>query len=172
MLVPQKNIDRQPKEGIVADKSSQLVLSALSRAAAAPAGLPLHGTKTIPGLFPTNAAGKQAAQRCQADGYLCPAAPPPLSPPKLGGDKGGGGGTATKKKASAPPLCTLTEQGWTYLLGQVSPRAVLEDFVRAVEVRQSQADDLLTVARLMQQSLEALRASAEKVLRQTYRPEQ
>jgi hypothetical protein len=147
----------------VADKSSQLVLSALSRAAARPAGVPLHGTKTTPGLFPTNAAGKQAAQRCQADGYLCPTATP---------HQGGEGGTAAKKKSSSPPLCTLTEKGWTYLLGQVSPRAVLEDFVRAVEARQKQADDLLTVARQMQQSLEALKASADKVLRQTYQPEQ
>ncbi len=147
----------------MADKSSQLLLSALSRVAAAPAGLPLHGTKTIPGLFPTNAAGKQAAQRCQTDGYLCTV--PEVEP-------SASGNTATKKKASGPPLCTLSEKGWTYLLGQVSPRAVLEDFVRAVEARQKQADDLLTVARQMQQSLEGLKASADKVLRQTYRPEQ
>jgi hypothetical protein len=147
----------------VADKSSQLVLSALSRAAATPAGVPLHGTKTVPGLFPTNAAGKQAAQRCQTDGYLCPAAP------HHGGEEGD---TAPKKKSFSPPLCTLTEKGWTYLLGQVSPRAVLEDFVRAVEARQKQTEDLLTVVRQMQQSLEALKASADKVLRHTYQPEQ
>jgi hypothetical protein len=168
-----RNIDRQPKEGIVADKSSQLVLSALSRAAAAPAGLPLHGTKTVPGLFPTNAAGKQAAQRCQTEGYLCPvAAPLPSSSPKLGGDTGGGGtATVTKKKTSGQPLCTITEKGLAYLLGSVSPRAVLEDLVRAVEARQKQTDDLLAVARQMQQGLEALKANADKVLRHAYQSE-
>jgi hypothetical protein len=151
----------------VADKSSQLILTALSRAAAAAAGAPLHGNKAVPGLFPTNAAGKQAAQRCQEDGYLC------LVAAGAAAHENGRGGTATlvKKKTSGHPLCTITEKGLTYLLSQVSPCQVLEDFVRALETRQKQADDLLTLARQMHQSIDALKSNVEKVLQHTYRPD-
>jgi hypothetical protein len=151
----------------VADKSSQLILTALSRAAAASAGVPLHGSKTVPGLFPANAAGKQAAQRCQEEGYLC------LVPIEDTSAANGTGGTATlvKKKASGHPLCTITDKGLTYLLSQVSPRQVLEDFVRAVEAREQQANALLTLARQMQQSIESLKINVEKVLQHTYRPD-
>ncbi|HEY7152467.1 MAG TPA: hypothetical protein VH575_00775 [Gemmataceae bacterium] len=165
----------------MADKSNQLILAALSRAAAADS-VPLHGSKAVPGLFPTNAAGKQAAQRCQEDGYLCliaaedgaPPSPQPLSPRGGRGARGeGDGGTATlvKKKISAHPLCAITEKGLAYLLGQVSPRQVLEDFVRTLEARQKQADDLLALARHMQQSIECLKSNVEKVLQHTYRPD-
>jgi hypothetical protein len=153
----------------VADKSTQLILTALSRAAAAPAGAPLHETKALLGLFPNNAAGKQAAQRCQEDGYLCPIVPVEATSPPA--ENGGGTATLTKKKTVASPLCGITEKGLTYLLNQVSPREVLEDFVRALESRQKQADDLLTVVRQMRQSMDALKASADKVLQHTYRPE-
>jgi hypothetical protein len=154
----------------VADKSSPLILTALSRAAAASAAVPLHGTRTVPGLFPANAAGKQAAQRCQEDGYLCPIETDDALTPLTEGEAGG---TATliKKKTTGSPLCTITEKGLTYLLGQVSPRQVLEDFVRALEGRRKQADDLLRMARQMQQSLEALKANADKVLHNTCRAE-
>jgi hypothetical protein len=151
----------------VADKSTQLILTALSRAAASPNGVPVHGSKTVPGLFPTNAAGKQAAQRCQEDGLLCLVAPAdPLH-------DGAGGGTATlmKKKTASYPPCILTEKGLSYLLSRVSPRPVLEDFVRALEARQKQADDLLELARQMQQNLEGLKITADKVLQQTCRAE-
>lgn len=158
----------------MADKSNQLILTALSRAAAAADAMPLHGTKTAAGLFPTNVAGKQAAQRCQDDGYLClvptdePTAGPLVSPPTLGGDTGGGGPiTVVKKKMSAGPLCTITEKGLTYLLSQVSPRQVLEDFVRALEGQRGQTDELIQCARQMQQGIEAMKTSVEKVLQHT-----
>ena len=152
----------------MADKSNQLILTALSRAAAAPAGVALHGNKTVAGLFPTNAAGKQAAQRCQEDGYLCL-----VSEAETASSNGEAGGTMTlvKKKAAKAPLCTITEKGLAYLLGQVSPRQVLEDFVRALETRQSQADELLDLARQMRHSIEALKANVDKVLQQTYQAE-
>ena len=103
----------------MADKSSQLVLSALTRAAADTAGVPLHGTRTTPGLFPATAVGKQAARCCCEEGYLSTA-----------------DGSA----------CTITDKGLTYLLGQVSPRQVLEDFVRVLELRESQVVELLASA--------------------------
>ena len=58
------------KEGPVADKLTQLVLSALSRAAAEPCGLPLFQSKSAQGMFAPTAAGRQAAQRCQDEDYL------------------------------------------------------------------------------------------------------
>jgi hypothetical protein len=152
----------------VADKSNQLILTALSRAAAAPAGVPLHGSKTNAGLFPSNAAGKQAAQRCQEDGYLCLV--PDAEAPLLNGEAGGTI-TLAKKKSAKAPLCTITEKGLAYLLSQVSPRQVLEDFVRALETRQGQADELLDLARQMRHNLEALKVNVDKVLRQTYQTE-
>ena len=61
---------RQTTEGFLADKSTHLILDALSRAVAEPAGLPLFKAKAAPGLFPATPAARQAAQRCKDDGYL------------------------------------------------------------------------------------------------------
>jgi hypothetical protein len=136
----------------VADKSSQIVMAALSQAAAHADGLPLHGGKAHPGLFPSTALGKQAAQRCRDEGYLHPL------PEKAVAD------TPPKRKKPAPESWGLTEKGMAYLLNQVSPRHVLEDFVRALETRQAPLAELLAAAGAMQATLEALKANAEKVL--------
>ncbi len=152
----------------MADKSNQLILMALSRAAAAANAVPLHAGKNVAGLFPTNAAGKQAAQRCQDDGYLRMVSPEEAAP--ANGDAGGTI-TVVKKKNAGVALCTITEKGLTYLLSQVSPRQVLEDFVRALEAQRGQADELLEVARQMQQGIDALKATVEKVLQQTCKVE-
>jgi hypothetical protein len=127
----------------VADKSQQLVLSALSRAAAA-AGAPLHGGKAAPGLFPATAAGKQAAQRCRDEGYLHP--------------------LDEARPAKARERWAITDKGLAYLLAQVSPRPVLEDLVRALEARQGQVEELLALARQAQADVAAMKAGAENVL--------
>jgi len=131
----------------LADKSTQLVLAALGRAAAEPAGLPLHGSKAQPGLFAATAAGKQAARHCLDEGYLRVLR------------------TETRGKTTHD-VCTVSDKGLAYLLGQVSPRQVLEDFLRVLEARQNQVADLVAAARQMHASLDALKASAEHVLRQ------
>jgi hypothetical protein len=128
----------------VVDKSSQMVLNALSRAVADPLGLPLHGTRTSPGLFPATASGKLAAQRCQDEGFL----------QRL----------PSTADESRPGAWAVTERGLDHLLGQLSPRQVLEDFVRAVEARQAQADELLSAARRLHATLDALKAGVDKVL--------
>lgn len=127
----------------MADKSSQLVLSALTRAAADTALLPLHGTRSTPGLFPATAIGKQAALRCCEDGYL-----------------------STSSSGNA----TITDKGLSYLLGQVSPRQVLEDFVRVMESREQQMAALMASVRSMQTGLEALRKNVSSVLTQVEMP--
>src|SRR5262245_10212347 len=108
-------------EGSLADKTTQLILSALGRAAAEPAGVPLVGTRSAPGLFAATPLARQAAQRCVESGYLRPVP----------------NGTAH----------TITDRGLAYLLDQVNPRQVLEDFVRALESREAQLRQILEAVR-------------------------
>jgi hypothetical protein len=132
----------------VVDKSSQMVLSALSKAVADPGGLPLHGRRSAPGLFPATSSGKQAARRCLDEGFLRPVEP-----------------------EAVKPRCVITDKGVCYLLAQVSPRQVLEDFVRVLEARQAQFDGLLVAAREAGAGLDALRTNAERVLQVVARAE-
>jgi hypothetical protein len=129
----------------VADRSSALLISALTRAAADADGVPLHGKKDQPGLFPTTALGKQTAQRYCDEGYFSQVP-----------HEGGNGRSA--------PLCTITDKGMKYLLGQASPRQVLDDCVRILEAREGQLAQLLISARKMQAGLESLRGTVAGVL--------
>src|SRR5262245_32586513 len=151
MPVRRSGRQRGPKEGDVADRAGQLILNALTRAAAEAAGVPLHGGKAAPGLFPTTVLGRQATQRCLDEGYL-QAVPAEANPTANG------------------PVCTLTDKGLAYLLQQRSPRQVLEDFVRALEQREGQVAQLLAQARQLQASLEALRGPVAAVLAEVSRP--
>jgi hypothetical protein len=135
----------------LADKSTSLVLEALGRAVADPAGVPLHGTKAAPGLFTSTAAARQAAQHCKDEGYLRLVR------------------TETRGR-TAQEIYAITEKGLAYLLSQVSPKQVLEDFVRALQARQIQVGELVEATRAWQAGLDALRATAEKVLQQLHRP--
>lgn len=125
----------------MADRSSALLISALTRAAAESGGAPLHGGKTSPGLFPSTALGKQAAQRCRDEGYLHPI-----------------------DEAGRTPVCTITEKGMRFLLGHASPRQVLEDCVRILEEREGQITQLLGTARQTQAGLESLRRTIASVV--------
>lgn len=129
------------------DKSASLILDALSRAAAIPEGVPLHGGKATPGLFAATSSGREAARQCKDEGLLRVVR------------------TQTNGKA-IQEICAVTEKGLDYLLKQVSPRRVLEEFVRVLEQRRSEWDEIATVARQTQLGFDALRASAEKVLQQ------
>ena len=132
----------------MADKSSQLVLNALSRAVADPDGLFLHAGRSTPGLFPVTTSGKQAARRCLDEGFIRPL-----------------------EESAAKPHCVITDKGLSYLLAQVSPRQVLEDFVRVLEARQAQFDALLGAGAEARAGLETLRTNAEKVLQVVGRAE-
>ncbi len=151
------------------DKSTQLILGALGRAAASAEGAPLFAVRGGPGLFPATAIGRQAAQRCKEEGWLRSlAAEEPVAAPL-----NGSGDTAVlvpKKSKSAAEICILTEKGLTWLLSQSSPRQVLEDFVRALESRQTEAAELLAAVRRMQTGFDALKTGAEKVLEQLPQP--
>lgn len=121
----------------MADKSTQLILDALTRAAAEPAGLALYANKAEPGLFPATSAARAAADRAKADGLLRVVSDP--------------------KGRAAREVCTLTDKGMHFLVRQASPRQVLEDFVRVLEERQA------AVAH-MAASLTTMRAAVEQVL--------
>jgi hypothetical protein len=125
----------------VADKLTQQILDALSRAAADPAGTPLFASKAEGGLFP--ATGKPAAQKCLADGLLR-SGPDPRKPGR--------------------ELFKLTDAGWAFLLVAANPKQVLEDFVRVLEARQGEVDGLLAAARRMADSLTGLREAVSRVL--------
>jgi hypothetical protein len=135
----------------LADKLTQLLLDALGRAALAPDGLPLFGSKAAPGLFPATALARQAAQRARDEGLLRTVAADP------------------KGKADRD-LCAATDSGLAYLLQQTSPKQVLDDLARAVEARHGQVAELIATARQMQSGLEAVKAILEKVLPQLAAP--
>ncbi|HUR54566.1 MAG TPA: hypothetical protein VMZ71_10565 [Gemmataceae bacterium] len=127
----------------MADKLTQQLTDALARAAADSGGQLLFATKTDPGLFPATA--KAAAQKCVADGLIYP--------------------SATDNKGRSPrELFALTEKGWEYLLAQVNPKQVLEDFVRVLEARQGEVGELLGTARRMADSLQGLKDAVSRVL--------
>jgi hypothetical protein len=140
----------------VADKSSQLVLNALTRAAADSAGVPLHGNKAAPGLFPTTTLGKQTAQRCCDEGYLRW-----VDTERVPAQESSRGRTTA---AATAPLCTITDKGLAFLLSQVSPKQVLEDFVRVLEARETQVMQLLGMARQMLSNIETVRSTIAPVL--------
>jgi hypothetical protein len=125
----------------VADKITQQITDALTRAAAHPDGLPLDGARSDVGLFPNTA--KLAAQKCLADGLVR----------AIGTDPKG------KRDHFA-----LTDDGWEYLLAQVNPKQVLEDFVRVLEERQGEVGELLDTARRMADSLQGLKEAVARVL--------
>jgi hypothetical protein len=135
----------------MADKSTQLLLDALTQAAAEPAGVALHASKGAPGLFGATAAAKQAAQRCKDEGYIHVV-------------------RTEMRGKTAQEVCAITEKGLAYLLQELSPKQVLADLVRALDARQAQAGDLVAAARQSQASVEALKATVEKFLHQLQKP--
>jgi len=127
----------------VADKITQLITDALTRAAAHPDGLALFGNRSDVGLFPNTA--KQAAQKCLTDGLVR----------AIGIDP---------KGKTPRDLFALTEPGWEFLLAQVNPKEVLEDFVRVLEERRGEVGELLDTARRMADSLQGLKDAVARVL--------
>jgi hypothetical protein len=129
----------------LADKSTRLILDALSRAAAEPAGLPLYAQKSESGLFPSTTVARVAADRAKADGLLH------VVEHEANGRK-------------AREVGVLTDKGRQFLTQQASPRQVLEDFVRLLEDRQSAVAELSSAVTRVAAGLESMRATVEQVL--------
>ena len=135
----------------MADPSQLLILDALRHAVAEPAGLPLLSSKTAPGLFASTGPGKTAAQECKNEGLVHVVR------------------TETRGKVVAE-ICTLTEKGLARLLEEANPKQVIHELVQALEARQNETCELLRLAAQMQNNLEALKATAVKVLQQVGQP--
>jgi hypothetical protein len=129
----------------LADKSTQLILDALSRAAAEPAGLSLFAQKSEPGLFPLTAVAKAAADRAKADGLLEVLQTEP-------------------RGRTVREVCALTDKGRQFLAHQASPRQILEDCVRVLEDRQAAVAELSSAVTRMAAGLDAMRATVEQVI--------
>lgn len=112
----------------MADKFTQLLLAALGKAVLAPAGMPLHASKTVAGLFPATAAGKSAAQKARDEGLIT-------------------------ENAGA---FVATPRGLAFLEENTSSKQVLDDLTRAVEARREQVDDLIAAATQMNAELGAI----------------
>ena len=136
----------------MADKSSQLILDALSRAVADPEGVPLFSQKAAPGLFAASALARNVAQRCKDQELLRVVR------------------TEARGKA-VREVVAITPKGVDHLLSQRQPRQVLEDLVRAVEAREQQFGDWVAAARQTQASFEALRGVVVAVLQRMAAPE-
>ncbi len=154
------------------DKSTRMVLAALSRAAAAPEGAPLYSVRGGSGLFPAAPAGRQAAQRCKDEGWLRIASTESDVSTPVPSTAGDTTVLVRKKLKTTTEICHLTEKGLAWLLGQTSPREVLEDFIRALEARQAEGLDLFAGLQRMQTGFDALKASAEAVLERMSRPQE
>jgi hypothetical protein len=137
----------------LADKSTQLVLKALSRAALDPAGLPLFSQKSGPGLFSATTVARQAAERCKEQDLLRVVR------------------TEARGK-TVQEVCAITPKGLDHLLTQSNPRNVLEDLLRAVEAREQQLSEILGVLRQTQTCLQGLRGLAATVMQHVEQPEQ
>jgi hypothetical protein len=131
-------------EDPLADVAHTLVFDALTRAATAPAGVPLYTAKAARGLFAATAAGKSAAQRCKDEGLLQPLR------------------SETKGKASQE-VCGITEKGLALLLEHANPRPVLEAFVEALHERHVSLQAIQAGLQQSQQELAEFRAVALRV---------
>jgi len=129
----------------LADKSTQLILDALTRAAAEPGGLSLYANKTEPGLFPATSVARAAADRAKADGLLKVV-------------------VSEAKSRSAREVCVLTDKGMHFLVQQAGPRQLLEDFVRVLEDRQAAVAEVGDSVARMADGLATIRALIEDVL--------
>jgi hypothetical protein len=130
----------------LADKSNQLILEALHRAASEPAGVPLFTTKKSPGLFPGGAGARPAAEQCRELGFLRPA-------------------PVHHANGATPEAFAITERGLDFLLSQLSPKQVLEDLARKFEQRQAQVQELASTARCWLDEMAGLREVVERAVR-------
>jgi hypothetical protein len=139
------------KEGALADKSTQLLLDALSRAVADPGGVPLYGNRKTPGLFAKTARLRPLAERCKDEGYLRVVQ------------------SETHGK-NVQEVCAITEKGIAYLLSQVSPKQILEQLVHTLQSRQAQVGELVAAARQWQVGIESLQTAVTRILDQIHKP--
>jgi hypothetical protein len=126
------------QEAVVAEAIETLIEQTLARAATEPGGMSLVSTKQALGFFPNTAAGKTAAKRACDHGWFA-----------FGPD----GKTAF-----------VTPKGLEHLLTASNPKPILDDFVRVLEAREEQVNQLIDAARGMANQVAAMRSVIESIL--------
>jgi hypothetical protein len=125
----------------VAESFDSLILTALTRASAEPGGVPLVTSKTLPGLFPATAAGRSAAKRAIDDGLF-----------------------VITREEKGREQATISTKGLEKLLAESNPKPVLDDFVRVLEARETQVNELIATARAMTEKLVTMKRVVEAML--------
>jgi hypothetical protein len=108
------------------------MLEGVNQAARAPAGLPLFSARKVPGLFPTTATGRQAADEACHLGLI------------------------RRDSSADSEVFVITERGLAYLLEENTPRQVLDDVARAIESRGEQLDTIIQQAAALQMEWQGL----------------
>ncbi|MFO0935721.1 MAG: hypothetical protein U0798_04285 [Gemmataceae bacterium] len=126
----------------MAESIDTLILTALTRAAAAPDGTPLYASKTAPGLFPNSSAGKTAAKRAIDEALLSVELV----------------GRPSREIANIRPL------GLDRLIADANPKPVLDDFVRVLESRETQVSAMIMATREMTEQLAAMKRIVSAIL--------
>jgi hypothetical protein len=135
----------------LADKSSQLIVEALTRATAEPSGLPLYGSSKRPGLFAGTVAARQAAGLCKEEEYL-----------RVVNLENSGKATHE--------ICIITEKGLAYLLDHATPKKVLYQIAQTLQSYETEVARLTEVTRKWHDGIEMLRRNVEQVLQQIQKP--
>ena len=129
----------------MADKLTPLILDALARAAADPAGTPLYASKSAAGLFPAVAAARAAAAKCLEGGLLRVVRTEPA-------------GKGERELYAGTPA------GLNFLVDHSSPKQVLDDFARLLEEKRDEVGELLRAAERMASGLDGMRQAVAAVL--------
>lgn len=129
----------------MADKLTQVLLDGLTRAAADSNGQGLLATRRQPGLFPSTTLGRAAAHKACSERLLLPV-------------------PHASSEGRSPERYRLSDVGWEFLLAQVNPKQVLEDFLRILEARAADVQGLQGQAERMASSLEGMKEAVQRLL--------
>lgn len=125
-------------------KHHSLILAGLAQSYSSPCEMPLHTTRAQPGLFPTTAPGKAAAQAALQSNWLQALR------------------TETKGK-TVTTYVKLTEAGSSYLLGQTDPKPLLEQIQSRLLSEASNLQEVQSQIRSAFQAMELLRNRIEQL---------
>jgi hypothetical protein len=121
-----------------------LLLQGLAQAYASPEPVALFATKAQPGLFPTNALGKAAAQAACDTGWLTMVR------------------TETRGKSTIT-LVTLSEAGSRFIIEQTDPKPLLDAVQQSLQQCESTLQDTQMTLRQQHQLVEGLKSRVEQL---------
>jgi hypothetical protein len=129
----------------LSDKSLELIVEGLIRAAADPSGVPLFSSGKRRGLFAGTALARKAAEQCKQEGYL-----------NLINCENGSKGSNE--------ICIITQKGLAYLVSQTSPKPILEEMLSTLKGYKAQLEVFATAVAKWQEVTSAFEARLTDVL--------